>query len=134
VIVNASALDSSGRPVSDLTSADFQIFDEGSPQAIASFNVIPGRSGDGKPPPIVILFDLLNAIPGQREFVASQIIKVLEPLEAEEGIYLYLLTNKGELSRTENIQFLQARNNLSTGLKSRHIASQVWSHFMAFSF
>jgi hypothetical protein len=48
-------------------------------------------------PPIVILFNLLNIIPLQREFIASQLIKALKPLEADEGIYLYLLTNDGQL-------------------------------------
>jgi VWFA-related protein len=97
VILNVTALDGNQHPVTDLTGADFQLFEDNQPQAITSTKVISGRSADGTPPPIVILFDLLNATPGQREYVASRIVKVLEPLETEEGIYLYLLTNKGEL-------------------------------------
>jgi VWFA-related protein len=97
VILNVTALDGNQHPVTDLTGADFRIFEDNQPQAITSIKLTSGRSGDGTPPPIVILFDLLNATRGQREYIASRIVKALEPLETEEGIYLYLLTNEGKL-------------------------------------
>jgi hypothetical protein len=40
--------------------------------------------------------DLLNSIPNQREYT-SLIIRVLEPLETGDSVYLYLLTNHGDL-------------------------------------
>jgi hypothetical protein len=96
VIVNVAALDSDNRPVTDLSGGDFQIFEDDRRQEITSFRPTAGRTA-GAPPPIVILFDLLNTIPRQREYIASRIIKVLEPLQRDEGIYLYLLTNEGAL-------------------------------------
>jgi VWFA-related protein len=98
VILNVSALDSSGRPVTDLTSADFQIFEDVKPREITSFKATSAQNPPGTPPPpIVILFDLMNTIPLQREYIASRMIEVLEPLETDEGIYVYLLTNEGAL-------------------------------------
>jgi VWFA-related protein len=98
VILNVTALDSNQRPVADLTSADFQIFEDNQPQTITSIKVTSPRNERASPaPPIVILFDLLNTVPQQREYIASRMIKVLEPLETDEGIYVYLLTNEGAL-------------------------------------
>ena len=92
-----TALDADNRPVTDLSSGDFQIFEDEKIQPITSFKMTSGRGTPRAAPPIVILFDLLNTIPRQREYIASRIIKVLEPLEQDEGIYLYLLTNEGTL-------------------------------------
>jgi len=89
VILNVTALDSSGRPVTDLTSADFQIFEDVKPRAITSFKATSAQSPPGtRPPPIVILFDLINTPWARREYIANRIIKVLNPLETDEGIYL----------------------------------------------
>jgi VWFA-related protein len=123
VIVNVSALDSNGHAVTNLTSADFQILDEEKPQAITSFKVASPQSAptlrkrtasenrsdggedtemktsdlEGFVPPIVILFDLMNTPWSKREYIANRLINLLNPLETDEGIYLYLLTTDGEL-------------------------------------
>ena len=123
VIVNVSALDSNGHAVTDLTSADFQILDEEKPQAITSFKVTSPQSAPtlrkrtasenhsdggedtemktsdlkGFVAPIVILFDLMNTPWSKREYIANRLINLLNPLETDEGIYLYLLTTDGEL-------------------------------------
>lgn len=92
VIVNVTALDARGRPVADLTCADFQVFDEGKPQRIA-----PCKASDVQPPTTLIVWDLLNSIRGHREYTSSLIIRALEPLTAGDSVYLYLLTNHGTL-------------------------------------
>lgn len=98
MVLNVTAVDSKGRPVTDLTSADFQIFAEGTSRAITSFRSTSAQISSGtRPPPIVILFDLMNTYWDTREYIANRIIKVLSPLETDEGIYLYLLTPNGEL-------------------------------------
>jgi VWFA-related protein len=123
VIVNVSALDSNGHAVTDLTKADFQILDEERPQAITSFTINSAgsapplearttsehrpddgdatnmKAGDSKgfAPPIVILFDLMNTAWSRREYIANRLIKLLNPLDTDAGIYLYLLTTDGEL-------------------------------------
>jgi VWFA-related protein len=98
VILNVTALDSRGRPVTDLTSADFRIFEDVKRREITSFKTTSAQDPPGtRPPPIVILFDLMNTPWSRREYMANRIIKVLNPLETDEGIYLYLLTTDGEL-------------------------------------
>ncbi len=95
--MNVTALDSTGRPVTDLTSADFQIFEDVRRREITSFKATSAQSPGTRPPPIVILFDLMNTPWSRREYIANRLIKVLNPLETDEGIYLYLLTTDGEL-------------------------------------
>jgi hypothetical protein len=97
-ILNVTVLDSRGSPVSNLTNADFQIVEDVAPRAITSFKVTSAQNAPTThPPPIVILFDLMNMSWSEREYLANRIIKVLSPLETEVGIYLYLLTTDGEL-------------------------------------
>ena len=84
VIVNVSAFDAAGHPVTNLTSADFQVFDDDQPQVITSFGAnslktLPGAAVSTT----LILFDLLNTIPRQREYIASCIVHALEPLETQ---------------------------------------------------
>jgi hypothetical protein len=93
VVLNVTALDGKGRPVTDLAGTDFQIFEDVKPRAVTSFKVTSAHNASMTyPPPIVILFDLMNMSWSEREYVANRIIKVLSPLETEVGIYLYLLT------------------------------------------
>ena len=90
-ILNVTALDATRHPVTDLASADLRVFDAGKPQRIASFKASTA------PPTTLILFDLLNLVPRQRVYASSIIIRALEPLETQGSVYLYLLTNAGEL-------------------------------------
>jgi VWFA-related protein len=96
-VLNVVAFDAKGHAVTDLTSADFQIFDDGKPQQIASFEASAAHSARGgtTPPTILIIFDLLNATHLQREYISSLIVRALEPLEQGDSVYLYLLTNNG---------------------------------------
>ena len=108
VALNVLALDSQGNPVSDLSADDFRISDQGKPQRIVSFT----RTGDPKPlatpsnaageavpapRPIVILLDLLNDNLSNRAFAENEINRALEHMEASDFLYLYLLTNEGQV-------------------------------------
>lgn len=84
------ALDRKGAAVIDLTSADFQIFDEGKLQQITSFRA----EKNGRASVILIVFDLLNATPSLRSFAASSVEHALEPLEESDSLYFYILTNQ----------------------------------------
>ena len=111
VALNVVALDSQGNPVEDLTAADFQVSDQGKPQRIVSFVSNPDpkqlsapskpggpATGPGTPArPLVILFDLLNADFSKRGFGKEEIERALEHMEASDFLYLYLLTNAGDL-------------------------------------
>jgi VWFA-related protein len=93
--LNIVAFDSHDQIVSDLTSRDFQVSDQGKPQRIVSFQ--RNANAPQAAPPVVILFDLLNDNLGNRGYGTQEIIKALEPLESSDSLYLYLLTSQGEL-------------------------------------
>jgi VWFA-related protein len=96
-VLNVTALDEQGRPVTDLTSADFQVFDGGKPEKIADFfpplPPAPGKAASTT----LILFDLLNSTFRERENTVTLIVQALQPLETGNSIFLYLLTNHGDL-------------------------------------
>lgn len=111
--LNVVALDSHGQPVTDLTAADFQITDLGKPQKIVFFRRKDASSPEQVPAlgpkefsnrtqvkPLhatIILFDLLNQGFSSRGMAASQIVRSLEPLDAGNSLYLYLLSVDGKL-------------------------------------
>jgi VWFA-related protein len=96
--LNVAALDVNGHAVTNLTSTDFKIFDNGKLQHITSFKPGEAQSVTENPPPsTIILFDLLNGVPERREYESQILIRTLEPLGAANSVYLYLLTNHGDL-------------------------------------
>jgi VWFA-related protein len=112
IYLNVIAVDVHGDPVKDLASGDFQIADEGKPQTISFF-----RHRDEKPEPAsslkpnqfsnrvqgapthatVILYDLLNETAGERGKALGDLIRFLQPLDAANDLYFYLLTTDGLL-------------------------------------
>lgn len=93
VRVNVVAVDSAGRPVSDLTATDFAVFDNGSPQQIASLRL----NQNDQPSPVVILFDLMNSGETSRGAVWSAIKTSLARTSFGGPLYLYLLAEDGSL-------------------------------------
>lgn len=103
--LNVAAFDSHGQPVGDLNGDDFQVTDQGKPQHILTFsrnqdlpqlNNSRTESGIGLPP-ILILFDLLNANMSNRNLAEQELDQSLEHLESSDSVYLYILTNAGSL-------------------------------------
>jgi len=94
VILQVTARDAKGEPVTDLSRQDFQIFDEGKRQPIATFEATPAN---GLPPTTLILLDFLNANLANRDYEANVIERALEPLETGGSVYLYLLSIRGDL-------------------------------------
>jgi VWFA-related protein len=101
--INVTVLDEKGQPVMDLTDPDFRIFDDGTPKPVSVF--VPLAPGHGKAiaPRIFILFDLLNTSPGQRENSSTLIARALQPLETGDSVYVYLLTNHGDLYNVHDL-------------------------------
>lgn len=104
------ALDASGKPVTDLTSSDFKIFDQGKPATILFFRR-PSVESAGSPGPLeysnrprgvmphttVILFDLMNESQSDRLDTWRAFSKSLPQLESGDSLYFYLLNLEGEL-------------------------------------
>jgi VWFA-related protein len=94
--LNVTALDEKGQPVTDLDSKDFQVYEDNKVQAITDFYPpMPPRPGKAASATL-ILFDLLNTVFTQRENSTTQIVTALQPLEASDSIFFYVLSNRGE--------------------------------------
>ena len=118
ITLNVVAFDNHDQIVSDLTSQDFQVYDQGKPQRIASFH----REGEPQAtlnnvpnapqvaPPVVLLFDLLHDSLGNRGYGTKEIIQALEPLGLSDSLYLYLLTSQGELKPVRGLPSPQEHN------------------------
>jgi len=97
-VLDLTALDEKGQPVTDLTSAEFKIFDDGKVQPIKNFNpMLAPPPGKIPPPATLILFDLLNSPFSQQAYSPPLIVRALERLETADSVYLYLLTIGGDL-------------------------------------
>lgn len=95
-VLNITALDEKGQPVTDLDTKDFQVYEDNKAEAITDFYPPmppkPGKSASTT----LILFDLLNTLYTQRENSTTLIVKALQPLEASDSIFLYVLSNRGD--------------------------------------
>ena len=109
--LHLAVFDKSGQPVTDLAPGDLQVSDDGKPQQVLFLHLNDNKPIQAAPPAahefsnqkrprtggVVILFDLLNGTFTDRNFVASTILRSLEHLEDPANVFLYILTNKGEL-------------------------------------
>jgi VWFA-related protein len=106
ITLNVSAMEANGERPGDLTEADFQVFEDGKPQKIASFvkndgrqkpavklapHEFSNRSGAAIPHATLILFDLMNDRMGAKGYAWNEIIHTLGSLEHNDYVYLYLL-------------------------------------------
>ena len=111
VTLNVVALDAHGEPIHNLNSADLRVFDRGKPQRIAFFrpadppllrsplgaNEYSNHSAARAPHTVVIVLDLLNERVQTGTYLNNQLARALEHLTSNEALYLYILTNRGEL-------------------------------------
>lgn len=111
--LNVVATDQQGLPVTDLVAADFQIFDDGKPQPILLFQAndyrhpasasalapheYANRNPDAPKAATMIVFDLVNGLPRDRDYMVSKLTKALTGIESSGNVYLYLLTHDGTL-------------------------------------
>ena len=112
VKLNVVAVDGRGQAVIDLTREDFQVFDGGKPQHIASFrrndvkplhalppepNEFSNRAGTPLSRATVILLDVLNARFEDRAYAVNQLVPALQHVEASDFLFLYALAMDGTL-------------------------------------
>src|SRR6188768_2717395 len=79
ISVDVGALDGSGVPVPNLTQADFEVFDNGAPQAITAFAAPEAGSS------ILILFDNNNAWLRDQKSVQGPTINMWPRMQAALG-------------------------------------------------
>jgi VWFA-related protein len=91
VNLNVTAIDSHGRPVTDLQAADFQILDNGKLRPTVWLRSLSRQ--DSQPRATFILLDLFNADLAARGLGANEVVHALENLESGDNVYLYVLTS-----------------------------------------
>jgi VWFA-related protein len=108
IALNVAATDSRGEPVTDLQLADIQLREEGKPQPIVFFRfagatskTAPPAPGEftnrAAPPPVVILLDRWNERLVMSGRSGIQLGAAIQHMESVGNVYIYFLTNKGEL-------------------------------------
>jgi VWFA-related protein len=108
--LNVVALDSHGQPATDLRAQDFQVFEDGKAKQIAYFRFTGARgaraaAGPGEVynrarvarQPTVVLVDMLSDRMMSDAVIGRQVGETLKKLESGDDVYLYFLTNRGEL-------------------------------------
>ena len=109
ITLNVAATDSKDEPLTDLKIADVQLREDGKPQPIAFFrfagntgNTAPLASGEfanhAAPPPVVILLDRWNERLVTSSRSGIQLGTSIQRMESVGNVYIYFLTNKGELA------------------------------------
>jgi|HubBroStandDraft_6_1064221.scaffolds.fasta_scaffold349215_1 VWFA-related protein len=93
VALNVVALDSTGKPVPDLTASDISIFDNNERQKIVNLRL---NHTDG-PRALVILFDLMNSNQVARGAVSEALKTSVAHLPPADHLYLYLMVEDGSL-------------------------------------
>jgi VWFA-related protein len=92
--LNVMALDNHGQPVTDLQAGDFHVFEDGKPKETAYFRFTGGRKAL---PPTVILIDMLSDRVLSDSVIGREVGNALKKLETSDDVYLYFLTNRGEV-------------------------------------
>ncbi len=108
--LNVVALDAAGQPVMGLQSTDFQLFKDGKPQTLAFSRftgVKPRQAASPLPneysnratglPATVVLIDLFNDRLLSAAVINNELTSALKNFESSEGLYLYILTARGDL-------------------------------------
>jgi VWFA-related protein len=104
------AVDADGKPVTDLTAADFKIVDQGKAETIFTFHQprnqppvklesleFSNRTSAVTPHTAVILFDMINLADADRLGTWKALDKAIPQLESGENVYFYVLNLEGAL-------------------------------------
>lgn len=143
VLVDVVVTDNSGRPVTDLKAADFDVRENGKSQKIAAFAfqppaqvsantaykpiVLPAgvftnlRGLDGAiGPPTILLVDALNTPFKDQAYLRQQLVKYLEKIEPRRNVAIYTLGTRLRLIQdfTSDPELLRAALKKVTGQSS----------------
>ncbi len=106
--LNVAAIDAKGEPVTDLTAADIQLKEDGKARTLAFFRfsgskrpMDPPAPGEvatrPAPPTTVLLLDRWNERIISTATAWTELTQAIRSLETTDGVYVYMLTNKGEM-------------------------------------
>ena len=110
VLVPLSASDASGKPVRDLTAADFTVEEQGRPQTIASVGE-PGKV----PTEIALLFDVSGSIHGQFRFEQEAAVRFInQVLKPSDAVSVFSIGAKPKLVKSRTASGEEAINGLMT--------------------
>ncbi len=109
ITLNVAATNSRDEPVTDLRSSDLQLREDGKMQPIVFFSfagsnrtVAPHAPGEfdnhATPSPVVILFDRWNERLVMSSRSGIELGTAIQRMESVGNVYIYFLTNKGELA------------------------------------
>jgi hypothetical protein len=126
-VLNVTVLDANDRPVTGLAAADFRVFDDGKPQTIVAFAPTLPPDKSRSPSSTLIIFDLLNSVFGQRENTTTLITHALQPLEAADTVFVYLVTNRGELFPVHAFSASQPRVVTSQDASNQNSTAPPWT-------
>jgi VWFA-related protein len=115
--ISLVALDRQNEPVTDLKASEIQLRDNDQPMTIASF----GRLGNASESPLVILYDLLNTVPGARGTVSQQIADALRRAGSETPVSLYLLSANATLVAVRDSSMLDAAMRNTSVIRPKHL-------------
>jgi VWFA-related protein len=140
VTLNVSAVDASGGRPGDLTADDFQVFEDGKPQKIATFvkndgkaqsaralgpHEFSNRSGAAVPHATLILFDLLNDRMSSKGYAWNEIVRTLGTLEQGDYVYLYLLGLDGAFYPVHPLPDAEMANKPDDGAWLRDVKAKL---------
>jgi VWFA-related protein len=94
VLVNASVLDSRGRPISGLTRDNFRLYESHAEKPIAWF------SEDQTPVSMVIVFDTSGSMDGKLQRCGEAVSELLRSTQAGDEFALVTFSNQPQLART----------------------------------
>ncbi len=115
ITLNLAATNSRDEPVTDMQRSDLQLREDGKPQPVVFFRFsgtnrtmaphVPGEFDNYAvpPPPVVILFDRWNERLVMSGRSGVELSAAIQHLETVGNIYIYFLTNRGELAPVHSL-------------------------------
>ncbi len=136
ITLNVAATNAREEPVADLQPSDLQLREDGKPQPIVFFHFegsarIPTPHAPGEfenhavPPPLVILLDRWN----ERLVLSSrsgiELSAAIQHLEAVNNVYIYFLTNRGELMPVRPLPGSEGDVNAATNPSPAELSAEL---------
>ncbi len=136
VKLNVAATDSKGEPVTDLSAGNVQVKEDGKPRSLVFFRFTGSKrpaaatlagevSGRPAPPATVILLDRWNERMLTTAVAWTEISQAVKNLETPNGVYIYMLTNKGDLFPVRPIPVTEAEAGAALQVSSAQLATML---------